>query len=236
MACAVSALPDLHFVGAAAGTECLPFYRYEDGNRVENITDWARDEFRRHYAARGRRVITKEGIFQYVYAVLHDPMYRERYALNLNRELPRVPLYADFWGWASWGKALLEIHLGFEQAEPAPLKRTDVSDAKSRAAGVDVPPYLRADVRHGIIQLDAETTLSGIPPEAWEYRLGNRSALEWVLDQYKEKSAKDPTIREKFSTYRFADYKEHVIDLLQRVTTVSVETVEIVRAMKGAAR
>jgi predicted helicase len=80
--------------------------------------------------------------------------------------------------------------------------------------------------------LDSETQLSGIPAEAWTYRLGNRSALEWILDQYKEKSPKDPTIREKFNTYRFADHKERVIDLLMRVTRVSVETMEIVEAMK----
>ena len=72
--------------------------------------------------------------------------------------------------------------------------------------------------------------------EAWEYKLGNRCALEWILDQYKEKKPKDPTIREKFNTYRFADYKEKVIDLLLRVTTVSVRTVEITRAMEKAAR
>ena len=75
-----------------------------------------------------------------------------------------------------------------------------------------------------------------IPPEAWDYRLGNRSALEWILDQYKESKPKDPTIREKFDTYRFADYKEKVIDLLMRVTTVSVETQKIAAAMKSAAR
>ena len=75
-------------------------------------------------------------------------------------------------------------------------------------------------------------TLTGIPPEAWDYRLGNRSALEWILDQYKEKKPKDPTIREKFNTYRFADYKEKVIDLLMRVTTVSVKTVAVVESMK----
>jgi predicted helicase len=80
------------------------------------------------------------------------------------------------------------------------------------------------------------TTLRGIPPEAWDYKLGNRCALEWVLDQYKEKKPKDPTIREKFDTYRFADYKEKVIDLLMRVTTVSVETERITQAMKAAAR
>lgn len=95
---------------------------------------------------------------------------------------------------------------------------------------------LRADLQHGIIELDSETTLTGIPAEAWQYKLGGRSALEWVLDQYKEKKPKDPTIREKFNTYRFADYKEVVVDLLKRVTTVSVETVQIIRAMKKAAR
>jgi predicted helicase len=95
---------------------------------------------------------------------------------------------------------------------------------------------LRADREAGTITLDSETTLRGIPPEAWEYKLGNRSALEWVLDQYKEKKPKDPTIREKFDTYRFADYKEKVADLLARVTTVSVETMAIVAAMKAASR
>jgi predicted helicase len=75
-----------------------------------------------------------------------------------------------------------------------------------------------------------------MPSEAWEYKLGNRSALEWILDQYKESKPKDPTIREKFDTYRFADYKEKVIDLLMRVTTVSIRTVAIVRSMKIAAR
>jgi len=75
-----------------------------------------------------------------------------------------------------------------------------------------------------------------IPPEAWSYKLGNRSALEWILDQYKEKTPKNPTIRAKFNTYRFADHKEKVIDLLTRVTRVSVETTEIVEAMKGVKR
>jgi len=75
-----------------------------------------------------------------------------------------------------------------------------------------------------------------VPGEAWTYKLGNRSALEWILDQYKEKTPKDPTIREKFNTYRFADYKEEVIDLLKRVMHVSVETMAIVEAMRTESR
>ena len=90
----------------------------------------------------------------------------------------------------------------------------------------------KADKERSHIILDDRITLTGIPSEAWEYKLGNRSALEWVLDQYKEKKPKDATIREKFNTYRFADYKERVIDLLMRVCTVSVETMKVVREME----
>ena len=88
----------------------------------------------------------------------------------------------------------------------------------------------------GFLHHFSQTALSGVPPEAWNYRLGNRSALEWILDQYKEKKLKDPTIREKFDTYRFADSKKKVIDLFMRVTRVSVETQAIVEAMKAATR
>ena len=95
---------------------------------------------------------------------------------------------------------------------------------------------LKADREAGRIVLDSQTTLAGVPPEAWDYKLGNRSALEWILDQYKEKKPKDPTIREKFDTYRFADHKEKVIDLLMRVTTVSIRTQAIVAAMREAKR
>ena len=87
---------------------------------------------------------------------------------------------------------------------------------------------LKADKAKGSITLDDVTTLQGIPKTAWNYMLGNRSALEWILDQYKEKKPKDATIAEKFNNYRFADYKEQVIDLLMRVCTVSVETMRII--------
>ncbi len=105
--------------------------------------------------------------------------------------------------------------------------------AQTPVAAKAPKPRLKADEQAGQIEIDDVTTLSGIPPEAWQYRLGNRSALAWVLDQYKEKKPSDPTIAERFDTYRFADYKEHVIDLLARVCTVSVETMRIVAQMPG---
>ena len=254
MVCAVDGLFDYHYVGAAAISTGLAFSRIDTaGNRVDNITDWALKQFTTHYkeaastgsartgvgaaSARGKpKKITKEAIFHYCYAVLHNPAYREKYAQNLKREFPRIPLYgtslADFWQWAAWGEALMQLHIGYEQVEPFPLTRTDTPDTKARAAGLPPKALLRSDPAAGSITLDAETTLRDVPPEAWTYKLGNRCAIDWVLDQYKEKKPKDPTIREKFDTYRFADYKEKVIDLLMRVTTVSVETVQITEAMK----
>lgn len=233
MASVVSDLPDLHFVGAAAGTHCLPRYRYsKSGERIDNITDWALNKFRKEYG----KAVSKDDIFHYVYGVLHDPVYRETYAINLKREFPRIPFYPDFRQWAEWGKTLMEMHIGYEDVEPWPLERLDTPDEKAREAGVAPKALLRADKDHGIIRLDTETQLSGIPAEAWDYRLGNRSGLEWILDQYKEKTPRDPTIREKFNTYRFADHKEKVIDLLKRVTRVSVETVAITEKMRQAKR
>jgi predicted helicase len=188
--------------------------------------------------------ITKEDIFHYVYAVLHDPIYREKYALNLKREFPRIPFYPDFRQWADWGKELMELHIGYETVEPWKLKIIEAADpsplpSPPRGEGaIRIAPkaMLKAYKENCRILLDSRTTLSGIPPEAWTYKLGNRSALEWILDQYKEKKPKDPTIRKKFNAYRFADYKEKVIDLLQRVTTVSVRTQEVIAAMRTATR
>jgi predicted helicase len=229
-------LADLHFGAAVDAYQQVPRYRYLDGSRVDNITDWALDQFRAHYekGKTPKRPITKDAIFHYVYGVLHDPTYREKYALNLKREFPRIPFYADFWRWADWGEKLMALHIGYETVEPWPLKRIDTPDEKAKAGGLAPKALLRADKEAGTIQLDTETQLSGVPREAWDYRLGNRSALEWILDQYKEKTPKDPTIRAKFNTYRFADHKEKVIDLLKRVTRVSVETMKIVEAMQRA--
>jgi predicted helicase len=234
LACAIDRLADLHFVGAAAGTICLPRYRYIADASVDNITDWALEQFRSHYEV-GQAVkeaITKDGIFRYVYGVLHDPVYREKYALNLKREFPRIPFYADFWKWAKWGEQLMRLHIGYGKVEPWPLKRIDTPDERSRMAGLSPKTLLKADKEAGVIRLDTETQLIGVPPEAWTYRLGSRSALEWILDHYQERTPKDPVICEKFNTYRLVDHKEKVIDLLKRVTRVSVETMMIVNEMR----
>ncbi len=126
MACAVETVPDLHYVGAASGAIVLSFARLDDGSIESNITDWALDQFKKHYQpghGKNDRPITKESIFHYVYGVLHDPIYREKYAQNLRREFPRIPFYSDFWQWADWGTTLMDLHIGYETVEPWPLPR-----------------------------------------------------------------------------------------------------------------
>jgi hypothetical protein len=99
-----------------------------------------------------------------------------RYALNLKQEFPRIPFYADFWRWAEWGEKLMALHIGYETVEPWPLERIEEPGDKSRKAGLEPKAMLRANKESGNIQLDSETQLAGVPPEAWTYRLGNRSA------------------------------------------------------------
>ena len=222
---------------ALGRTQCLPLYRYTDeGERVLNITEWGiarvnayyRKRWGRHFeAAAGGASIGAEDIFAYAYAALHDPVYRHDYQVDLLREFPRLPLYRHFGHWAGLGRKLLDLHIGFMDAEPYPLERIDGPNPPTRA-------MLRAnakDKEQGVIRIDDQTALSGIPPSAWRYRLGSRSALEWILDQHKERKPRDAAIRERFDAYRFAPHKERVIDLLMRVCTVSVATMKIVDSM-----
>lgn len=217
---ATNTLPDLHFTGDA---QCLPFYRYyAAGGRQHNITEWGLEQFQTHYQDKS---INRENIFHYTYSVLHHPAYRQKYELNLKREFPRLPFYDDFRQWVTWGKELMDLHINYEKAKPFKLKRVDAETNSTPR------PKLKANKASGTIELDSITILQGVPCAAWDYKLGNRSALEWILDQYKEKKPSDVTIAEKFNTYRFADYKEQVVDLLRRVCTVSVRTVEITNQM-----
>jgi predicted helicase len=223
------------------GTQSLPRYRYDaDGKRVDNITDWSLNQFIAHYknvnpsGAAERPRITKEAIFSYVYAVLHDPHYRKKYAQNLKRDYPRIPYYPDFWTWSKYGKQLFEMHVGFDDINEYRVKRIDKKDKKSEAAGLRPKTILKAYPDEGTIVIDSVTTLTDIPARAWSYRLANRTAIEWVLDAYKEKTPKDATIREEFNTYRFANYKEEVITLLAKVIQLCANTVEITNALGDA--
>ena len=108
-------IPDLHTLAASDSFQCFPFYTYNEDstNRQENITDWALSEFRTHY---NDDTITKWDIFHYTYGLLHHPIYREKYEMNLKRDLPHIPFSEDFWGFANAGAQLADLHINYESA------------------------------------------------------------------------------------------------------------------------
>ena len=154
---------------------------------------------------------------------------------NLKREFPRIPIYTDFAKWAAWGERLMAMHIGYHDVAPWPIERVNTASIK-RAKGTQPKSKLKSNPDAGSIIVDEDTQITSIPRHAWDYRLGNRSAIDWVLDQHKEKKPRDPTIAAKFNTYRFADYKESMIDLLAKVVRVSVDTVSITREMAALER
>ena len=164
--------------------------------RKENITDATLATYRNTY---GDESIAKEDIFYYIYALLHHPEYREKYAADLKKMLPRIPLVKGFWEYSRGGRALAELHLGYEGVEPYPLDEVTSSPAPEdleerfefyRVQKLQFGP--KKDKTR--IKYNGHLTLRGIPKEANEYQVNGRSALEWVIDRYQVKTDKKSLI------------------------------------------
>jgi predicted helicase len=225
MALASGAISDMHLVGAGCGSQCFPLYTYSpDGTeRRDNVTDWALDQFRSHFHDPG---ISKADIFHYVYAILHHPDYRARFAENLKRELPRIPFAPDLRTLVEAGYKLARLHLDYEQIEPYALEYAE-NLAEPLSFKVQDKMRLTKDRRSLIV--NPSLTLHGIPEEAFNYRLGNRSALEWVIDQYQVTEDKRSGIRSDPNLW--SDDERYIVRLIGEVIRVSVETVAIVRSL-----
>jgi predicted helicase len=263
MALMTNKITDMHVVGGGSRAQCFPFYVYdEDGsNRRENISDWALEQFNLHYGvgADGVRpgadvepggepgarraplpdTITKWHIFYYVYALLHQPAYRQKYAANLKRDLPHIPFVEGietFWKYVEAGKRLADLHVHYESQPEYPLEMVEnpevhlnwrVEKMRLKKPSPQPSPNKGEGETAELIYNDF-LTLRGIPAEAFEYRLGNRSALDWVIDQYRlttdprSKIVNDPNN---------PDDPQYIVRLIKKVVTVSVETVKIVREL-----
>ena len=215
----VDVIPDVQFV---SNGQCFPFYTYNENgtNRQENITDWALAEFRTHY---NDDTISKWDIFHYNYGLLHHPDYREKYQANLKRDLPHIPFAEDFWGFANAGAQLADLHVTYESAP----KYDGLQEMETPGMTVDwnVKKMKLSKDKTQLIYNDF-LMLDGIPPDVYAYRLGNRSALEWVVDQYRVKTDKRSGI---VNDPNRADQPQYIVDLIGRVITVSLKTVEIVK-------
>jgi predicted helicase len=221
-------------------TQCFPLYVYdEDGtNQRDNITDWCLQLFREHYSD---TAITKLDIFHYVYGILHDPAYREKYAANLRRELPRIPFADDFRRVADIGKQLMELHVHYEDQPEFALKEVwklpkgYLSEYGGEVTKVDQVPLRE---RYHVVKMKRNKmdpselivndflTLKGIPVEVDDYKLGNRSALDWIVDQYQIKTDKRSSITNDPNR---DDDPTYIVRLLKKVVSVSLSTNELLR-------
>ncbi|MBU2769323.1 DEAD/DEAH box helicase [Acidithiobacillus ferrivorans] len=258
----VDSIPNLHLI---AGGQCFPLFHYEkaqvhsdqkislfdeaadssvdsDGyTRKDAITDNALADYRTNYLDDS---IIKEDIFYYVYGVLHSPEYRERYANDLKKMLPRIPFVPEvdgFWAFSKAGRDLAAIHVDYESLEPYAGLEIIISDA-----GKGLPPYTLYKVdkmrfgRSGkdkdktVIQYNDHITIQGIPLETYGYMVNGKPAIEWVMDRYKVKTDEDSGITNDPNDWcREHDDWEYIARLIGQVVQVSVDTVRIVGEMPG---
>jgi predicted helicase len=248
---ATDSLPDRHVTGAGSGGNYFSRWRYEaveqegafalevdndlvDGyRRVDNITDQTLAKFQGAYGVH----ITKDDVFYYVYGLLHSPDYREKYATDLKKMLPRIPLVADPGPFMKAGRTLFNLHTGYETVQPYDLGGLETAPTGDpyEFFRVEKPGFRRHRVGGKLtadkssIVYNSRITLTGIPEEAYRYMLGSRSAVEWILDRYQMKTDKASGIVNDPNDWSQAvGDPRYIVDLLARIVTVSLETVKIV--------
>lgn len=257
-------LPDLHMADKSGASQCFPLYLYEpvDAKGTEDMLidttvggeiiggyrrrDAITDAAHKMCCAAYGPKVTKEDIFYYVYGILHSAEYRTRFASNLKKELPRVPLTkepADFWTFSKAGRDLAHWHLNYETINPYPLdEHSDVLAMEpEKLFSVTKMTYARPTPAQKAagqkwdksrIVYNNHVTLSKIPLEALEYIVNGKPAVEWVLERYQEKVDPDSGIRNDPNDWsREQGQPRYIIDLVKRVVRVSVETVRIVKSL-----
>ena len=232
-------MPDLELISKG---QCFPRYSYpnspdtpdtpnelpgieETPDRIDNISDTALNTFREQYRD---NTITKDAIFDYVYGILHAPSYREEFANDLSKELPRIPFAPDFHAFAEAGKALAALHLGYETCEQYPLSLVFAHDGEPRSH------HFRLTEKAMRFATPAKTTLiinehlrlTGIPEAAHRYVVNGRTPLEWFIDRYKIKRDKESGILNDPNGW-FADPRD-LVTAIARIVYVSVESARII--------
>ncbi len=208
--------------------------------RHDAITDEALHVFREayphafigRYKKDGGVELNKEDIFYYVYGILHSPEYRKRFDANLKKELPRIPLAEDFAAFSHVGRALVDLHLNYESVEPwASIEEDGDSEQPGRTVKMSFGKCEKTDenpkgVDRTVLHVAENMTLRGIPLEAYGYVVNGRSAIEWLMDRYQIRTDKASGIVNDPNDY--SDNPRYIVELVERVVTVSMETREIV--------
>ena len=264
----VNNLPDLNILDS--GTQCFPLYWYEENKnrqktlfdeetgedyiRRDGITDWILKEVRSRY---GTREITKEMIFYYVYGLLHSEDYRQRFAADLKKSLPRIPIVErveDFMDFYKYGKKLADLHLNYETVAPYPGvvvkgdRKVTYETKRDPATGGfiedttnpddydyfhiwDKMRFKSKDDKSTIIY-NGNITIENIPEKAYEYIVNGKSAIEWIVERYCVSRDKKSLIMNDANDWGKEHHKpRYILDLLLSVINVSVQTVDIVKAL-----
>ena len=229
------AAPCMHLADASNGSQCFPRYRYtETGGegslfaesasgyeRHDAISPRTLDRYRERYGDR----VTADDVFSYVYGLLHAPEYTGRFAAELGKMIPRIPMVEDFWAFCAAGATLADWHLGYETVEPWPLDGLPGPGADPKTLRVEKMRFATKGDRSSIV-VNSHVTLSGIPDDAYRYQVNGRSAIEWILDRYQVKTDKDSGIVNDPNTW--SEDPHYIVDLLARIVRVSMESVAII--------
>ena len=232
--------------------QCFPLYWYEENKhqqmslfdddsnadyiRHDGISDWILKEVRKRFG--DTKSLTKEHIFYYVYGLLHSQGYRERFADDLKKSLPRIPILDrvdDFMTFYKAGKQLAELHLNYEIEEACPtvnveysVHPNDITDEDFYVTKMKFPSKEQKDT---IIYND-KIRITNIPSEAYDYVVNGKSAIEWLMERYAVTIDKNSLIKNDPNDWG----KEHgkpryILDLVLSVINVSVKTMQIVNAL-----
>ena len=239
----VDTMSDLNLT--EAGAQCFPRYCYpksveasevthalqeieETLDRIDNISDTALRAFRENYRD---DAITKDAIFYYVYGILNAPTYRKEFANDLSKELPRIPFAPDFRVFAEAGKALGELHVGYESCERHPLELVYAHEGEPQARHFRLTEKAMrfADDEKTTLRINEHVSLSGIPAEAHRYVVNGRTPLEWYIDRYRIKRDKESGIVNDPNGW-FEDPRD-LVAAIERIVHVSVESTRIIEGL-----
>jgi len=236
-------IPDLGFV---ASSQCFPLYYFEKNeNKQKSLFDTIEESEEEYIRKDGvsdfilqraknlyGKSVTKEDIFYYVYGLLHSPDYRETFANDLKKMLPRLPLLesiSDFWAFSKAGRALANLHINYESIEPC--SEVIVTGDESEFYRVEKLRFPKKDQKHTIIY-NSKITLSNIPQKAYDYIVNGKSAIEWIMDRYQIKTDKKSGIKNDPNDWSDeVNNPRYILDLLLSVINVSVQTVDIVESL-----
>lgn len=220
--------------------QCFPLYWYPHADnglfsssheRIDGISNASLSEFISHYHD---ETITKETMFYYIYGVLSSPEYSLRFGNDTKRELARIPLVGDrekFRVFSEAGRELGMLHVNYESVEEWPLKKIYTKGSDESCVVSDRMRIVMLDGER-VIRVNDGLTVSGIPSDSWRYVVNGRSALEWIVERYRDDIDKKTGIRNDCNAWGIEHGDdEYIVRLIAKVTRVSVETVRIIEGL-----